>query len=97
MTIQIIPITNVPYQTFTIQLNNQNCAISIYQLTTGLFFDLAVDNNSIVNAMICLNLVGLIREAYLGFNGQLAFVDTQGTNDPEYSGLGTRYQLVYQS
>ena len=97
MTIQIIPITNVPYQTFTIQLGNQNCAINIYQLSTGLFFDLSVDNNSIVNSMICLNLVGLVRESYLGFIGQLAFVDTQGTNDPEYSGLGTRYQLVYES
>ena len=47
--------------------------------------------------MLCLNLVGLVRSAYLGFIGQLAFFDTQGTSDPDYSGLGTRYQLVYQS
>ena len=97
MTIQIIPIVAVPSQSFTIQLGGQNCAINIYQLATGLYFDLAVNNQSIVNTMICLNLVGLVREEYLGFVGQLAFVDTKGNSDPTYDELGTRYQLIYQS
>jgi hypothetical protein len=97
MTIQVIPLTPVAAQSFTIQLNSQNCAINIYQKSTGLYFDLAIDGNPIVTTMICLNLVGLVRESYMGFNGQLAFVDTQGTDDPDYTGLGSRYQLVYQS
>lgn len=97
MTIQIIPVVAVPSQSFTIQLGNQNCAINIYQLETGLYFDLTVNNQNIVNTMICLNLVGLVREEYLGFVGQLAFVDTKGNNDPTYDELGTRYQLIYQS
>ena len=97
MTIQFIPISPVASQSFTIKLGNQNCAIKIYQLSTGLYFDLAVDNNPIVYAMLCLNLVGLVREEYLGFVGQLAFFDTQGTNDPTYDGLGSRFQLIYQS
>ena len=97
MTDQLIPLASVPYQTFTVQLGGQNCSINIYQLNTGLFFDLSVDGNDIVNTMICLNLVGLVREAYLGFQGQLAFFDTKGTSDPTYDGLGTRYQLVYTS
>ena len=37
MTIQFIPISAVPAQTFTIQLNSQNCMINIYQKNTGLF------------------------------------------------------------
>lgn len=97
MTIQLIPIVAVPSQSFTIQLGTQNCAINIYQLSTGLYFDLTVNNQDIVNTMICLNLVGLVREEYLGFVGQLAFVDTQGNSDPTYDGLGSRYQLIYQS
>jgi len=97
MTDQFIPLTAVPSQSFTVLLNGQNCAINLYQLSTGLFFDLTVNGNDIVNTMICLNLVGLIREAYLGFQGQLTFFDTQGTNDPTYDGLGARYQLVYTS
>lgn len=40
-----------------------------------------------------MNLI--VRSAYLGFIGDLAFIDTQGTSDPIYAGLGTRFQLVY--
>jgi hypothetical protein len=97
MTIQFIPISAVPAQTFTIQLNSQNCMINIYQKNTGLFFDLEIDNNPCVTSVLCLNLVGLVRESYYGFTGQLAFFDTQGTSDPTYDGLGSRYQLIYQS
>lgn len=97
MTEQFIPLTAVPSQSFTIQLGGQNCAINLYQLSTGLFFDLSANGNDIVNTMICLNLVGLIREEYLGFQGQLVFLDTEGTSDPTYDGLGTRYHLVYIS
>lgn len=97
MTIQTIPIIAVAAQKFTIQLNGQSCAISLSQKSNGLYFDMTVNNNSCVNSVICLNLVGLIREAYYGFSGQLAFFDTQGTDDPYYTGLGSRYQLIYQS
>lgn len=97
MAFQVIPITAVPSQNFTILLGTQNCALNIYQLSTGLYCDIVVDQNTIVTAMICLNLVGLVREAYLGFSGQLFFYDTEGTDDPYYTGLGSRFQLVYQS
>ena len=96
-TYKIIPVSNIASQTFTIVLASQNCKLNIYQLSTGLYCDIIANQNPIVSTMLCLNLVGLVRGAYLGFTGQLFFYDTQGTNDPDYSGLGTRYQLVYQS
>ncbi len=97
MTIQFIPISAVPSQTFTIQLGTQNCTINLNQKSTGLFFDLFIDGSPIVQSMICLNLVGLVREAYLGFIGQLAFIDMQGTSDPYYTGLGSQYLMIYKS
>jgi len=93
---QIIPLSQVPSQTFTVQLETQNCLINVYQKSTGLYFDLTLNSNLIISSMICLNLVGLVRESYLGFTGQLFFFDTQGTDDPYYTGLGTRFILVYQ-
>jgi hypothetical protein len=33
--------------------------------------------------------------AYLGFSGDLVFVDTLGDQDPTYDGLGARYALIY--
>ena len=92
---QVIPLTAVASQSFTVQLNGQNCDINIYQKSTGLYFDLTVNGESIVNTMICLNAVGLVREVYLGFIGQLVFIDTQGSDDPYYTGLGSRYILTY--
>jgi len=93
----IIPVDPVASQTFQVQLGNQSCSINIYQKSTGLYFDMTVNNNPCVQTMICLNLIGLVREAYQGFTGQLFFFDTQGTNDPTYDGLGSRYLLIYQS
>jgi hypothetical protein len=95
--IQIIPLSAVPSQSLTIQLGGQNCSINVYQKSTGLFFDLAIDDVPCVTSVLCLNQVGLIREAYYGFVGQLGFYDTQSSDDPTYDGLGNRYQLLYQT
>ena len=45
--------------------------------------------------MLCLNQEPLLQESYLGFSGDLVWVDTMGTDDPIYTGLGTRFQLAY--
>ena len=92
---QIIPITPVASQSFSVQLGTQNCKINLYQKNTGLYFDLILEGTEIVSSMICLNEVGLVRETYLGFVGQLLFIDTQGSSDPYYTDLGTRYILTY--
>jgi hypothetical protein len=93
---QIVPITAVASQSFTVQLNGQQCQINLYEKASyGLFCDLFVNGTQILSAMICLNCVGLVRQPYLGFIGQLAFIDTQGSTDPTYTGLGSRYILTY--
>jgi len=92
---QTIPLNAVASQSFTVQLNGQNCVINLYQKSTGLYFDLTVNGNQCVQTMICLNLVNLVRNVYQGFIGNLFFYDTQGTTDPVYTGLGSRYILVY--
>ena len=94
--IQIIPVNSIASQSFNVQLGTQNCVINLYQKNTGLFFDLNLNGTQIVNSMICLNLVGLVRESYLGFTGQLFFFDTSCQTDPVYTGLNSKYLLVYQ-
>ena len=92
---KIIQITAVPSQTLNSNLGGQNCKISIYQKSTGVFLDLSVANIPIVVGMLCLDRVSLVRHAYLGFVGSLVFCDTQGVSDPTYDGLGVRYLLGY--
>ena len=90
-----IPITAVPSQQLSITLANQNCQITLYMMGDYLYMDLAIDNAPIASGVLCLDRTKLIRDAYLGFVGDLAFIDTLGTSDPTYDGLGDRYQLVY--
>jgi len=92
---QVIPLSAVPNQTITALLGNQNCRINVQQKFFGLYLDLAVGNTTIVLGVICQNDNLLVRYQYLGFVGDLLFIDTQGTNDPTFDGLGSRYQLVY--
>lgn len=93
--LSIIPLQSVPSQSAQIVLGGQNCLVRVYQKSTGLFFDLLVDGNPIVQARICRDRNRLVRYERLGFSGDLFFVDSQGVSDPVYSGLGDRYNLFY--
>lgn len=95
MTIRI-PLIATPSQSLTVNLNGQQCEIKIDQkYTGGVFLSLVVDSVSVRAFAICRDRVSLVRQSYLPFVGKLAFVDTQGVSDPDYTGFGTRYQLVY--
>lgn len=60
------------------------------------FLDLYVNDALIIAGVLCLNETLIVRDAYLGFLGDLVFVDTQGSDDPTIDGLGTRFLLTYQ-
>ncbi len=90
-----IPLQAVPSQTVSVALNNQACQINVYTLTTGLYVDLLLNDAQIVGGVVAQNLNPIVRDAYLGFIGDLAFSDTQGDDDPVYTGLGSRFVLFY--
>jgi len=92
---QLIPIQSVPSQTVNVQLGNMLCVFSLYQKSTGFYIDVNVNGVTILTGVICQNLNRIIRSVYLNFDGDLCFIDTQGTDDPYYTDLGTRYVFVY--
>jgi hypothetical protein len=77
-------------------LGGQSCAIALRSNGGNLYFDLLVNNKPIIVGSICRNrqrlLVGL---NYRGFVGDFVFVDSQGDEQPEYTGLGIRWFLYY--
>lgn len=87
----------VPNQQLQVQLGTQAVTLNIYQTAFALHMDVLVGAVAIVSGVICENLNRIIRDAYLGFSGDFVWFDTQGTTDPVYTGIGTRYQLVYLS
>jgi len=92
---QIIPIQDVPNQQIQVTLAGQQCAINLYENSQGLFCDLLISNTLIVAGVICQDRNRIVRDLYLGFIGDLSFVDTQGLGDPMSPGLGTRYVFCY--
>jgi hypothetical protein len=94
----IVPLQPIPNLTLQCQINGQACTISIVQMAYGLFMTLEVGSALIVSNVLMQNLNRIVRDAYLGFIGDFVIVDTQGTQNPDYTGLGgpnARYQLVY--
>ena len=82
-------------QTVTVTLNNQSCVIRLVQRDSGLYMDLSVDDNPIIQGIPCWYGNKMVRYSYLSFIGDFIFLDKQGESDPEYSGLGDRYLLLY--
>ena len=91
----IVPLLTVPAQAITCTLNDQPCSINVYQRTTGLYVDVGVNDRLIIAGVIALDRIKIVRDVYLGFVGDLAFWDSQGTSDPDWTGLNSRYFLGY--
>jgi hypothetical protein len=91
----VIPTRPLPNQTLQAQINGQPCTLNIYQFAYGLFMDVYVGQQLIAAGVLCENRTLVVRYAYAGLVGDFVFVDTQGTSDPAYTGLGTRFLLFY--
>ena len=97
---QIIPLQAVPAQTLNIQLGAQPCNINVYTEGVAVYVDLYVNAVLIIGGVLARQAVRIVRDSYLGFSGDLVFVDTTpspplGPIDPVYTGLGSRFQLCY--
>jgi hypothetical protein len=94
---RIIPLSATPSQTLLVDLASQQCQIDIYQKLTGVYCDFRINNSTAatVAGRICLDRTLIVREDYLGFSGDIAFVDQRGESDPDYTGFGSRFLLYY--
>lgn len=93
---QTIPLKAVPSQTLALLLSGQQVGLSLYVLADGnLYMDVLLNDVPVVTGIICQNNTLFVRNLYFGFSGDFSFNDTQGSNDPTFDGLGTRYQLLY--
>lgn len=104
---QTISLQAVPSQSVTVTLNNQKVSLNVYAKTavfdpdyapngqTILFCDVLLNDALVVGGVPCWNGNRIVRDTYLGFSGDLAFYDTLASDDPQYTGLDARWQLVY--
>lgn len=83
-----VPVAPLPNQFFSTGINGVTWSITLETRLDKLYISLS--NN--VDGVVLLNRVCL-NKTYLGFG--FVFVDIDGDNDPEYTGLGTRYFLIW--
>ncbi|GBR56518.1 phage baseplate plug family protein [Gluconobacter sphaericus] len=92
----VIPLSAVASQTVLVPLSSQSIQLDIAQLATGLFMNITLNGTLVMAGVLCQDRTWIVRKSYFGLPGDLVFVDTMGTDDPDYSGLGKRYLLYYQ-
>ena len=92
----VIPLQSEPDQTVQAYLSGQNCTIRVYQRTFGLYVDFYVGNLPIFYGQQAFNMNKIVRNAYYKFIGDIYFFDTDGLVDPFYTGLGSRFVLLYR-
>ncbi|GBQ49452.1 phage baseplate plug family protein [Acetobacter ghanensis] len=91
----VIPLGAVAYQSLRVPLSGHAVRLDLQQRGTGLYASVWMDDVPVLAGVLCQDRTWLIRNAAYGMPGDLAFADTQGTQDPDYSGLGSRFVLVY--
>lgn len=67
----------------------------VYEEINPIFIDVYLNDALLVGGVICNNNTKIVRNSYFGMVGDLSFQDTQASEDPQYTGLGTRWLLVY--
>ena len=93
----IVPIIANPSQTMLVVLEKQPTTIRVYQKFFGLYVDILLNDVLVIGGVVGRDRNRIVRSAYLGYDGDFAFFDTQGRSDPTYESLGDRYLLGYFS
>lgn len=96
----LIPLKPVPNQTTTTMLNGQVVRIAIRQLVTsqgvkGVYLTAWLDNEVIQSTILCVDRARMMDSNYDGFVGGFMFMDSQGNENPDYTGIGSRWNLYY--
>ncbi len=90
-----IPLKPVPVQKVSTVMDDREITVALRPRLGRLYATVTVDHDILVDNRICRQGEPLVREAYRGLPGDLYFIDTQGSQDPEWMGLGGRFVLVY--
>lgn len=95
MGISTIPLKAAPSQAVNVVLAGQPCTIELREIGGRQYLSLSVNGKVICRNVLVVNRSAIIRAKYTGFIGELAAIDTQGDEAPQYSGWGERWRLAF--
>ncbi|WP_455722213.1 phage baseplate plug family protein [Xenorhabdus bovienii] len=82
-----ITISSTPNQTTSFSIGTDLIELTLETRLENIFATVKQNGEYLVCNRICRNLTYICR--------WLVFIDIEGNTDPEYSGLGSRYKLVW--
>lgn len=91
----VVPLVATKNQSLTVYLGGQSVRIDVQQRRTGVYLNIYLNDVRKVAGALALTNTYIVRADYLGLPGDFAFIDLQGSDDPNYAGFGSRWFLVY--
>ena len=95
MAISEIPLRPAPAQTVQVSLAGQPVTLYLRQLGGRQYLSASWAGEVLCDTVLMVNRSAIIRAAYTGFVGDIAVYDTQGDDAPDYTGWGSRWQLLF--
>lgn len=96
MTIRTIPLSAIPYQIVSAVVNDQSFQLEIRQLGAFMFVTTIVDGEEVASSVRAVAGQSITPWPSADVNTSVVWVDTQGSDDPQYEGLGTRWLLAFE-
>ena len=97
MAIEQIPLRAVPAQTVQVTLAGQPVTLYLRQLGDRQYLSASWAGQVLCDTVLMVNRSAILRAPYTGFIGDIAVNDTQGDDAPDYTGWGSRWQLLFNS
>lgn len=95
MAINEIPLRAVPAQTVQVTLAGQPVTLHLRQLGGRQYLSASWSGQVLCDTVLMVNRSAIIRAPYTGFVGDIAVNDTRGDDAPDYTGWGSRWQLLF--
>lgn len=97
MTVMTIPLSQIPNQIVSAVVNDQAFQIEVRQLGGSIFTTTTVDGELIASTVRAVANGSITPWPSSAVNTQVIWVDTQGEDDPQYTGLGDRWVLAFEA
>lgn len=95
MTIREIPLTAIPHQLVATIVNGQAVQIEVRQMGSSLYTSCMVDGVQINRNVRAVNHGEVLPWSDFRVGSQIEWVDTQGDDDPQFDGLGSRWLMCF--
>lgn len=93
-----VPLSALPNQEVSIELNEQDCTIQVRQLGKYTYLTLWHGSTLIIENAICMPGIAILQGYIQNFEGNFVLVDSSDPDNQQladYKELGTRFLLLY--